>query len=75
MKRKREDAEDEEGEEGVKESKREVEKFEFDPTKPLLYCVDDDALILILELIPLRERFRLEMINRHWQKLCYQSWK
>ncbi len=77
MEEKSENAKAEQGElELSEEGEREEQKIDLDAmTKPSLDWVDDDALLLIVDRIPLRERVRLETINKRWQQLCYRSWQ
>ncbi len=51
------------------------QKSEYDPTKRSLNEVDDDALLLIIDRFAPRDRFRLETINKQWQRLCTKSWR
>ncbi len=46
----------------------------FSTKKRSLDEVDGDALLMIIERLPMKKRFRLEMLNERWRTLCYKSW-
>ncbi len=62
----------EDGDGNAKES--EASRDEFSMKERSLDDVDDDAILMIIDCFPMKERFRLETMSKRWAELCYTCW-